>query len=606
MEQESDSSSSSSEDSEKDDVEVIDTDNLPMELNEIVTVASLCNIAKISKNTEDGKWMATGDPTEIALQVFAHMLHRSRETLLQRYNLQAEFPFDSAIKRMTTVFSPREKDSDEILILQKGAVERVLECCNAIRTEDDSSAPLDEATKSSVLIQMQVMAAKGLRVLALATGKLEAKEAQMYKERNEFERDLVFVGLVGIADPPRPETASSVKACQDAGIVVHMLTGDHPETARAIAMQVGIINSSSPASAIMTAAQFDALTEEQIDALPDLPLVIARCSPDTKVRMIKAGARRGRFLAMTGDGVNDAASLRLAPVGIAMGIAGTDVAKDASDIILVDDNFDSIRSAIREGRTIFDNIQRFIVALLVANVGEVILLLSGLAFRDEAKESVFPLSPLQILFVNMVTASLPAVGLGLEAPAKDVMQRPPHSLKAGIFSKAVIWDTLFYGWTMGWTSLVAFVIVVYGPGKGDLGTNCNEAFQGCDVVFRARAVVFAILILENLLIAWELKSMDKSFFNLTEGQGFWVDLWENQLLLWSVIGGALTIPICIYIPHFNDRVFRHAAITWEWSLVVGMTVIFVISVELWKAFARRGHFKWLAKHTGGTSRAQPV
>lgn len=232
---------------------------------------------------------------------------------------------------------------------------------------------------------------------------------------------------------------------------LHSVTGDHPETAHAIALQVGIIDSTSPASAIMTASQFDALSDDEIDALPSLPLVIARCSPQTKVRLINAGARRGRFLAMTGDGINDAAALRLAPVGIAMGKAGTDVAKEAADIILVDDNFASIAAAIREGRTIFDNIQRFIVALLVANVGEVILLLAGLAFKNGRGESVFPLSPMQILFANMVTASLPAVGLGVEGPQRGIMKRGPADLKKGIFSRAVIWDTIFYGWTMGWT-----------------------------------------------------------------------------------------------------------------------------------------------------------
>ncbi|KAG9089563.1 hypothetical protein FRC06_001486, partial [Ceratobasidium sp. 370] len=435
----------------------------------------------------------------------------------------------------------------------------------------------------------------GLRVLGFAVRREIGANVNLEK-REEVEKEFVFLGLAGIYDPPRPETRGAVRACRDAGIVVHMLTGDHPATARAIALEVDILSKDTPAAAVMTATQFDALSDDEIDALPDLPLVVARCAPETKVRMIAAGKRRGRFFAMTGDGVNDAPSLKQAPVGIGMGLAGTDVAKDASDLVLTDDNFDSIRWAIAEGRIIFDNIQRFLIALLVANVGEVILLLIGLAFIDKNGESVFPLSPLQILWVNMVTASLPAVGLGVEAPAANIMKRPPASLKAGIFSRNVIVDMLWYGFVMGVTCLLSFVAVVYGAGHGDLGEHCNKTYAGCEVIFRARSVVFVVLTLQNLLIAWELKSLDRSLFKLYPNSNIFKDLWNNPMLFWSVIFGMATIPICLYVPHFNTVVFRHAPLGWEWGIAIGMTLVFIGAVELWKMLVRRRGWgaRWLS------------
>jgi len=247
---------------------------------------------------------------------------------------------------------------------------------------------------------------------------------------------MTLLGLFGLYDPPREETRHAVRECHKAGIKVHMLTGDHPETASAIAKQVAIIPENLAERApeiaktmVMTAAEFDALTDEQIDALQALPLVIARCAPNTKVRMIDALHRRKCFAAMTGDGVNDSPSLKKADVGIAMGLNGSDVAKDSSEIVLSDDNFASIVNAIEEGRRMFDNICKFVLHLLCSNVAEVILLIIGLAFRDNDDVSVFPLAPLQILWINMITSSFPALGLGMEKAMPDVMSRKPHDTR---------------------------------------------------------------------------------------------------------------------------------------------------------------------------------
>ena len=392
-----------------------------------------------------------------------------------------------------------------------------------------------------------------------------------------------------------------------AGIRVHMLTGDHPSTATAIAKEVGIIPkntgnlSATEADALVkTASEFDGMTDAEIDALPSLPLVIARCAPDTKTRMIGALHRRGRYCAMTGDGVNDAPSLQAADVGIAMGMGGSDVAKSASDIVLTDDNFASIVNAIEEGRRMFENIQKFILHLLTSNVGEVVLLVVGLAFQDRNGISVFPLSPLQILWINMLTSSFPAFGLGREKASSSVMHRPPHDTKKGVFTWQIVFDMMVYGVIMGTCTLLTFVIVIYGVGNGkmDLGTDCNrQGGESCTTVFRARAAVFAELTWLILISAWEFKHLRHSIFNLDPLRDtstdrvphfpFFHDIWENQFLFWAVTIGFLSVFPAIYIPGLNTKVFKHQGITWEWGLAFGSVFVFVFGMELWKMVKRR-------------------
>lgn len=278
---------------------------------------------------------------------------------------------------------------------------------------------------------MDTLASKGLRVLALAHKAYS--DFIVDAPRDDIESHLTFSGLIGIYDPPRPESGPSVQAFHSAGIVVHMLTGDHPQTAAAIARDVHILPPDHPSSAIMTAQAFDALSDEDIDALPDLPLVVARCAPSTKVRMIQALHRRQRYVAMTGDGVNDSPSLKRADIGIAMG-SGSDVAKESSDIVLTDDNFASILNAIEEGRRIFDNIQKFILHVLAANIGFVVALLTGLAFKDATGVSIFQLTPVEILWMLLGTGAFCETGLGFEKAVADILNRPPHNVRCLFFS----------------------------------------------------------------------------------------------------------------------------------------------------------------------------
>lgn len=400
---------------------------------------------------------------------------------------------------------------------------------------------------------------------------------------------------------PRPETAGAVMECHRAGINVHMVTGDHPQTARAIARDVGIIprnvNSLAPdviSSMVMTAAQFDRLSEQEIDNLATLPLVIARCAPQTKVRMIEALHRRRKFVAMTGDGVNDSPALKRADVGIGMGLAGSDVAKDASDIVLTDDNFASILNAISEGRRMFDNIKKFVLHLLAENIAQGLTLLIGLAFKDSNGLSVYPISPIEILWLIIVTSSFPAMGLGMEAASDDVMRRPPHNLKAGVFTAEVLIDMLVYGLWMAALCLASFSLVVWGFGHSGAGgshltgTGCNESIEGgCETVFRARTTAFVALIWCALILAWEMVHMRRSFFRMEpkpqRPATLWArNIWRNRFLFWSNVCGIITIFPIVYIPGLNEVVFKHGAITWEWGIVFIASGMFMAGVEAWK------------------------
>ncbi|KAI0508525.1 hypothetical protein F5B22DRAFT_390407 [Xylaria bambusicola] len=578
------------------------------ELEAFLLSAALCNLATVRHDPEpkddQPEWQVTGEPTEIALQVFAHRMERGKKAVeAQGWKQIAEFPFDSSIKRMSVVYNG--PDLDHSMIFTKGAVERIIDLCTTVGTGSDEK-PMTEEYKEEILKQMDAFASQGQRVLAVAsrpwdgmyTEKTSAENVEGDNAlRERVESGLTLLGLAGIYDPPRRETTPAIAECSSAGIRVHMLTGDHPATAEAIAKEVGIIphnlgtlRDDIAKSLVLKASDFDKLSDQEIDALPELPLVLARCAPDTKTRMIEALRRRGAFMAMTGDGVNDAPSLSRADVGIAMG-SGSDVAKSASKIVLTDDKFNSIVAAIREGRRMFDNIQKFILHLLTSNVGEVILLIAGLGFQDEAGFSVFPVSPLQILWINLVTSSFPAFGLGREMASREVMRKPPHDKKSGVFTKQVLVDMVVYGILMGTLTLATFIIVVYGVNNGQLGIDCNKGWSDtCEPVFRARAAVFAELTWLILFSAWEFKDIRRSMFRLnpdsTSRFPLFKDLYENKFLFWAVTIGALSVFPVVYIPVLNTKVFKHTAITWEWSLAIGALILFIAGMELWKLTKR--------------------
>ncbi|CAH6722796.1 sodium transport ATPase 2 [[Candida] jaroonii] len=561
--------------------------------------ATLANIAKVIKNEEG--WEAHGDATEIAINVFTQRVDYSRDNYIEKYSLEhiEEFPFDSSIKRMSAIY--KNSKTGESKVYTKGAVERLLTICTHWHGEDQDNEqliPLTQEDRESIENNMNALSSEGLRVLAFATRGISEKEE--YK-RELVEQNLTFQGLIGIYDPPRPETAGSVKACHKAGINVHMLTGDHPGTAKAIAQEVGIIPHNLYHYAddvvramVMTASEFDKLSDEEVDNLPVLPLVIARCAPQTKVRMIEALHRRNKFCAMTGDGVNDSPSLKKADVGIAMGMNGSDVAKDASDIILTDDNFSSILNAIEEGRRMSSNIQKFVLQLLAENVAQAFYLMIGLAFIDDDSYSVFPLSPVECLWIIVVTSCFPAMGLGQEKASDDILTLPPNKT---IFTWEVMVDMVVYGTWMASCNLACYSLIVFEIGNGFLGSGCNESNgTGCNLVFRGRAAAFSCFTWCAVLLAWECIHLRNSLFNMRPNSELsWYkslskDLWDNKFLFFSIIFAILSVFPVVYIPVINDKVFLHAPIGYEWGLSVAFTVLFMMGAELWK-FVKRCYYR---------------
>jgi P-type Na+/K+ transporter len=422
----------------------------------------------------------------------------------------------------------------------------------------------------------------------------EAGNLDPESPREEIEKDMIFLGVVGIYDPPRPESKSAVDTCKAAGIVVRMATGDQRPTAAAIAKEVGIIGNSVDLEegnqGVMSSVDFDELDDASIDEMLNLPVVLARCSPETKVRLVEALHRRGRFVAMTGDGVNDAPALRVADVGVAMGQSGSDVAREAADIVLIDDNFSTIVGAVREGRRIFANISKFIVHLMSSNIAEVIALVIGLAIKDGNNRSVFLLSPLQLLWLNMITSSPPALGLGLEPSSKKEMSKPPQT--AGLWTWEVLLDLFVYGSSLGALTLGSFAVVLYRFGEGGVGQGCNKhvsdaQFSTCENVYRARATCFMFLSLALLLLSLECKHSRRALWKINF-------LNNKKLLLIVVIGAAVTVAT-VYIPLLNVNIFVQAPISWEWAVVAVALLIYLIVVEISKALKRR----FMPKVVGG-------
>ncbi|KAG9011102.1 Na+ ATPase [Tulasnella sp. JGI-2019a] len=605
-------------------------------------VASLCNLAAVHQSA-DGAWHCRGDPTEIGIQVFVSRFKYGREKLMapllgavksegsvtppegvpvndtgSQWTQLAEFPFDSDVKRMSVVFrrelvgtSGAENIASEI-IFTKGAVERVLDLCVSIRIGTDVVA-FTEARKEDILHNMEALAAGGLRVLALASREWHGGVSDWRNyPREDIEKEMVLIGLIGLYDPPRIESYESVQKCHRAGITVHMLTGDHKATAQVIAQQVGILpkilSRISPEilrAAIMTASEFDKLSDDEVDSLPVLPLVVARCAPQTKVRMVNALHRRGFFVAMTGDGVNDSPSLKAADVGIAMG-SGSDVAKGAADIVLTDDNFASILNAIEEGRRMFDNIKKFVLHVLAENIAQACTLVIGLAFKGTDGLSVFPLAPVEVLWIILITSGLPDMGLGMIEATADVMTRPPHDRIRGVFTFEVMLDMVVYGLWMSALCLGSFLLVMLGFGDGNLGEGCNRGFNDtCKTVFRARATTFTCLTWFALFLALEMIDLRRSLFCLTPGSPKYLTQWifdigRNRFLSVAVFVGFVTMFPILYVPGLNDKVFLHKGISWEWAIVFISTILFFMGVELWK-LAKRVYFRRHLGSGGGSA-----
>ncbi|KAI8377342.1 hypothetical protein BD560DRAFT_348924, partial [Blakeslea trispora] len=575
----------------------VDKANLSTEITNLVRCAALCNMSSIyprNKQTKDEEkmngdaneesesddWISSGAPTEVALQVFAHKFGMGKPDLTANgWNILAEYQFDSTIKRMTTVW--QDTSNGDIYAFTKGAAERVIDLCSNLPHEND---------RLPVLQKVETLAAKGLRVMAMSFKKLDNDASAIAKlSRDQIESELFFLGLTGIYDPPRKESRQAVEEAHQAGISVHMLTGDHEITATAIAKEIKILdaNKLSPSDIkrlVMTGSKFDAMTDEEVDALVDLPLVVARCSPETKVKMIQASARRKNVAAMTGDGVNDSPSLRIADIGIAMGKNGSDVAKQASDIILTDDNFATIIRAIAEGRRIYQNMQRFLLYYWILLFSMAVVVLVCLAIRDPIGRSAAPMSTLQMIFVY-IAITPPSGALSTQPPSPTVMKEPPRPPTESMFNREIIMDTLVYSSVIAILTIVAYVVPLYTIGDGIGGVNCDSNYVAgvCDSFFRGRASLLVTFVLCSLVVMVHCRSYRRIEWDL---EGIKKSL-HSRTFLGTLAFDLIGLCIFMYIPDVAIQGFRMLGITWEWGLDIGLVLFFIVFGEAYKATKRR-------------------
>ncbi|CEP10609.1 hypothetical protein [Parasitella parasitica] len=542
-------------------------------------------------DTESDDWIASGAPTEVALQVFAHKFGKGKPSLTEQYGWEMieEYQFDSTIKRMSTVWYNRPLN--HTCVFTKGAAERIIPLCTNLP---------DQASQDEVMRHVEALAAKGLRVMAMAYREnVDSSLVHTSNGRQLIENDLTFAGITGIYDPPRAESRQAVKEAHRAGISVHMLTGDHAITATAIAKELNILNEKIMTSKIleqlvMTGPQFDSLSEDEIDALPHLPFVVARCSPETKVKMILASKRRCNISAMTGDGVNDSPSLRIADVGIAMGKNGSDVAKQASDIVLTDDNFATIIRAIAEGRRIYQNMQRFLLYFWIALLGLWLVLILCLAIRDPNNRSVSPLSTIQILFLY-VAFTPPAGELSIQPASKTVMLEPPRPPKESLFNREIIMDLIIYSLGLAAVCLASFVIPLYTGGHhGIEGVECeaNFDFNTCESFFRGRGLFLAVITCSTLVLMIHCRSYRDPEWGI---RGLKETI-KSKTIMYTLLFDIGCLVIFFYVPSVAIKGFYMLWITWEWAVVVAMVVLIIMYGELYKLLKRK-YLKPVEAHT---------
>jgi Ca2+-transporting ATPase len=508
------------------------------DLWQALTIGALCNHARLVPPNEDGTtWRIIGDPTEGALVVAA--AKAGWELRGGESTVEHELPFESTRKAMSVVI---RAEGGERQLLTKGAPEVILSKCTA-ELRSGSTEPLTEARRREILQANTDMANRALRVLALAY-----RDDPPATQDEQIEQRLVFVGLAGMIDPPRDEAREAVQVCRDAGIRPVMITGDHPGTAVAVARQLAMLSEGQRAVA---AGELDEMDDARLRHEVDHIAVYARASAEHKLRIVKAWRSRGHVVAMTGDGVNDAPAVKAADIGIAMGITGTDVTKEASDMVLTDDNFASIVSAVEEGRGIFDNIRKVLQYLLSCNAGEILLMFVASVLGYPA-----PLLPIQLLWINLVTDGLPALALSLEPPEPDVMRRRPRRPDESILSPELGLTILWQGLLVGAAALTAFLV--------------GWHMEGGDVQ-HARAMAFCVLSYDELLRALAARSQRIPLLKL--------GLRTNpQLLLAIAVSG--TLQVCVVMVPFLRGVFGVPLNTPRaWLVVFALAVVPLLLIE---------------------------
>lgn len=499
----------------------------------------LCNDATYSEDN------STGDPTEIALLNAGATYNIFKDAFQKEHERVSEIPFDSDRKLMTTI----NKYEDEFYVMTKGATDNLLKICTKALI-GKNELPLTEEVKNTILTTASAMSSEALRVLGAAYKKVH----NIHVEIDTLENDLVFIGLVGMIDPPRLEVKNSINLCKKAGISTVMITGDHKDTAFAIAKALDITK--NPLETI-SGSELDALSQDELNERIMNLRVFARVSPEHKVKIVKAFKSKGNIVSMTGDGVNDAPSLKIADIGVAMGITGTDVAKGASDMILTDDNFATIVSAIQEGRNIYNNIKKSILFLLSCNAGEIIAIFFAILLGWTS-----PLRSIHILWVNLITDSLPALALGVDPKDEDVMNKKPRNPEETIFTGS-LGSLIFNGVLIGAITLIAFQIG-------------NHRYS--DSIIHAQTMAFMTMSISELVHSLNMRSPEKSIFKI----GFFT----NKLLITSIVLGILLQIIILYVPYLSSTfsVYRLTMQDWKWIALLSLMPL--VFNEVFKLFRR--------------------
>jgi len=474
--------------------------------------------------------------------------------------------------------------SGHLSVFMKGAVERIILRCSRVAQGSSLVNCSEEYVHELVDPVISEMAEFGLRVMALAAKgacfgeELELNPTDCFREH--VERDLVLIGLVGMQDPPRAGVKDAVDECRQGGIVVRMLTGDHLLTARQIAIQVGIINDQEYHH-VCDAATFDSYPETRLSELAELPLVVARCTPESKVRMVHALHNQNKVVAMTGDGVNDAPALQAANVGVAMGKSGSDLARQTAHIVLADDNFVSIVAGVREGRRILFSVKKFLVMMLTANVGMALLLMVGLAFRDEQGLVIWPQTALEILAANMLFETMLVMGIVTEPPTGDLMLDLPYKSKT-ILTRDMLIDMIVYATLYGGCAVGVFSGTLYGAYHGAVASGCNSSngSPACQPIYAARGATFLCQACMLIFAAYNSRhARDPVWKDLTTRP------WNFFLLVVSLIVLLLSI-LFVFVPVLNLAVFQHSSLTFEIGIALAGVAVFMVLSTIWKLLAK--------------------
>ena len=513
-------------------------------LRQFLRAATLSSDAHIAQREEDGRWHIKGDSTEGALVVAAAKTGLVKAELDQQAPRTGEIPFTSETKRMTTLHTVPEGT----VAFSKGAPEIILASCTQVLT-GKGEVPLDDAGRKQIIETAGRLADQALRVLGVAQKSGATLETA--------ERGMTFLGLAGMIDPPRPEAGAAVTKCEQAGIRVVMITGDHPATAQAVARELGILKDGR----VITGAQLDAISDDDFVREVSGIDVYARVSPSHKLRVISALQKGGEVVAMTGDGVNDAPALKKADIGIAMGITGTDVTKEAAAMTLTDDNFASIVAAVEEGRGIFGNINKYLMYLLSSNLGEMLIIVGATMLGMP-----LPLSAVQILYINLATDGLPALALAVDPPEPDLMQRPPRNPRSGIFTRPVV-----ILMTVGgvWSAIANLSLFTWARAQNFPADECMT-------------LVFVSLCLVEFFKAFAFRSDRHSIFRRP---------FANKWLNWAISWELLLLSVIVYLPFMHKPFGTFALPLTVWPVLLGTAFTIVPVLEALKWAIRRGWLK---------------